>query len=70
MTVEAIVGDEQLTACGDRLLVALVRIFYRDRLDTRRKSRREIIGMLDELEAVARNKQLARLLRWRRRRST
>jgi len=33
MAVKAIVGDEKFSTGGDRVLVALVGIFYRNRLD-------------------------------------
>jgi hypothetical protein len=45
MTVEAIVGDEELSAGSNRFLIALIGIPDCNRLDAGRKSGREILGM-------------------------
>ena len=70
MTIEAVVGDEELTPGRDGAPVALIRILYSDLLRRRRKSRRQNFRMFDESQAVTSNQQLTTRRIRRRRRSS
>src|SRR2546423_6839012 len=68
MSIEAVVGDEELTPGRDGAPVGLIRILYSDLLRRRRKPRRQNFRMLDESQAVTSNKQLTTRRIYRRRR--
>jgi hypothetical protein len=58
MAIKTVVGDEELTARSNRLLVSLVGVFQGYRFHRCRKSRRQILRVLDETQAIARYKKL------------
>jgi hypothetical protein len=62
VTVEAVVRDEKLSTRADRLLVTLVGIFDGDRLDAEPKSSGKILIVLNELQAVPRDGEIADIL--------
>ena len=62
MAIEAIVRNEKLCTGADGLFVTLMRIFDGDRFDAERKSSRKILIVLNEVQAIARYREIADIL--------
>jgi hypothetical protein len=55
VTVEAIVGDEELASGMNRILAAFIGILYHDRFDGERKPGGKIVIVLHEPQTVTRH---------------
>ena len=62
MAIEAIVRDEKLCTSADGFFVTLIRIFDDDRFDAERKSSRKILIVLNEVQTVARYREITDIL--------
>lgn len=59
VAIDAVVRNKKFGPCGNRFLVALVRIHDRDGLDAKRKPDGKIFLVLNELQTVTGHKVVA-----------